>query len=152
MKDFSILIIKPEAIENKEKIIISLNKRGYKIILKKEFTNWRNTMAKIYKEFSSEEIETYIKGYDQHKFGDKFIILLLTHKKGNTLQRLKEEKGNFINYQKKKENSLRGEFGLPEKYNTKYRGITFVYCGVHCPENEEELELQLKMFDISLSE
>lgn len=148
MKDFSILIIKPEVIERKEEIVRSIEKKGYKILLKIEKSNWRNTAKIIYNEFSPEEIETYIKGYDKHKFGDKFLILVLNHKEDNTLNRLNKDKGNFIKYQTENEKTLRAEFGLSKEYNFQHENITFVYCGIHCPETEEELRYQVKLFSL----
>ncbi len=146
MKDFSILIIKPEVIKITEEIIKSINRRGYKIIFRIEKNNWRNTAKKIYNEFSPKQIKTYINGYDKHKFGDKFLILALKHQKGSTLKRLNEDKGNFIRYQTENEKTLRAEFGLPKKYNLQHQEITFVYCGIHCPQTEEELKYQIKLF------
>lgn len=148
MKDFSILIIKPEVIERIEEIVKSIEKRGYEILLKIEKENWRNTSKIIYNEFSQNQIETYIKGYDKYKFGDKFLILVLQHKENNTLERLKRDKGNFIKYQTEAEKTLRAEFGLPKEYNLQHQEITFVYCGIHCPETEEELKFQTKLFSL----
>ncbi len=148
MKDFSILIIKPEVIEKTEEIEESIKKRGYKIISKIEKDNWRNTAKIMYNEFSPKEIDIYIQGYDKHKFGDKFLILVLKHKEGNTLEILNKDKGNFIKYQTKDEKTLRAEFGLPKKYNLQHDNITFVYCGIHCPKNEEERKSQIKLFSL----
>lgn len=148
MDDFSILIIKPEVIEKKKKIIKSLKKRGYKILLEKEEDNWRNTAKVIYPEFSSKQIKTYIQGYNKYNFGNKFTILVLKHKKGDTLEKLKEEQGDFIKYQTQNEKTLRAEFGLPKEYNLQHEEITFVYCGIHCPENKEELKSHIKMFSL----
>ncbi len=148
MKDFSILIIKPEVIEKKEEIEKSIQKRGYEILMKIEKNNWRNTAKIIYNEFSPKEIETYIKGYNKHKFGDKFLILVLKHKEGDTLKRLNGDKGNFIKYQTEKEKTLRAEFGLPKDYNLQHENITFIYCGIHCPESKEELKSQVKLFSL----
>ena len=149
MKDFSILIIKPEVIDKTKNIEKSIDKRGYKILLKIEKNNWRNTAKIIYNEFSPKEIDTYINGYDKHKFGDKFFILVLRHKEGNTLNRLNKDKGNFIKYQIENEKTLRAEFGLQKEYNLQHEDITFVYCGIHCSETEEELKSQIKLFSLS---
>lgn len=139
-------MIKPEIINRKEEVIKSLLKRGYNIILEKVFENWRSFVKEIYTEFAEDEIAFYIKGYDEHKFGDNFTVLILSHNNGNTLHRLNNDKGDFISYQTKKEDTLRSEFGLPEKYNLKYKNIIFTYPGVHSPKDKKELIHHLNLF------
>ena len=144
-KSFSILIIKPESIKREKEIFLFLEKKGYNIIYKKESNNWKNVVKKINYKLSKNQFNTYIKGYYKYKFGYKFLILLLIHKESDTFNRLIKDKGNWQTYQNKKEDSLRGKFGLSKKYNLCCDGATIVYCGFHCPKNEEELKTCLEL-------
>ncbi len=148
MEDISLIIIKPEIIDRFSDIKKSLRKRGYKIIFQKKYNSWRKIAKKLYSEFSSEEIKTYIVGYDKHKFDDKFIMLIVTCEKGNTVEKLNKDKGNFIDYQSKNINTLRAEFGLPKRYNLQHGNISFTYCGFHCPQNQEELIRDLNILHL----
>lgn len=152
VKDFSILVVKPEIIGRKKDIVKSLVKRGYKVILEKKVGGWRNAAKKLYTEFLPEQIGVYLEGYDKYCFGDAFTVFVLKHKDGDTIRRLKKNEGDFIRYQTQDEKTLRAEFGLPENYNQTHGEITFVYCGFHCPKDENELKSQLELFAISMPE
>ncbi len=149
MEDVSLVIVKPEVIGKIESVKKSLGNKGYLILFEKSYSDWLSYARKIYSEFTAEEIQTYIDGYSKHSFGKEFIVLLVKSKKGNTLKRLNEDKGNFIRYQKQNDDSLRSEFGLSADYNLKHGNVTFVYCGIHCPESQKELDYQLNLFKLS---
>lgn len=76
MNDFSILLIKPEAVNYAKEIIKDLNDKGYNIIDKKNLNGYSNFAGKIYEILTSEQVEEYIKGYKVNNFGDDFIVLI----------------------------------------------------------------------------
>ena len=148
MKDISLVIVKPEIISRTEQVISSLRKRGYDILLQKAYTGWRELAKKIYTEFTPEQIKVYLSGYDKHNWNDDYMALIVSHKEGNTLKRLKQEQGNYVAYQTQKENTLRAEFGCLADKNLYFDDITFTYTGIHCSADEKELGLELKLLHL----
>ena len=152
MKDFSLLLIKPEALRKRKKIKEFLKQKNYKIIDELNFKNWTKIIRKIYFEFSKKELNNFIKDYKKSKWKNNFIIIIISHKKLKTIKKLKKDQGNFINYQSKKEDTLRSRFGLSKKYNSYFKNkkinTTFTYNGFHVPKSKKELEHHLKLFRI----
>ncbi len=155
MKNISLLLIKPEALKKTDQIKKFLIKRNYKIMLEENYKNWTTVMKKIYIEFPKEELNIFIQGYKKGLWKNKFKILILKNIGGNTIEKLKKDEGNFIKYQKNKENTLRAKFGLPKKYNKQFinknRNTIFTYNGFHCPKNKEELKHHLKLFNLEVT-
>ncbi len=149
MKDYSLLIIKPEIMSKKEKIFYSLKRRGYKTLFQREFNNWADFVKRVYKEFSAKQILEYLNEYTKNKWGYRFKVLLVSYKEGDTITRLRQDTGNFISYQNKKENTLRAEFGLPRGRNIICEGITFTYNGFHSIASEKELKEELDILGLS---
>ncbi len=150
MNDFSLLIIKPEILSRENEVIISLKKRGYEVLSKKHYKGWKEISKQIYTELSSEQINAYIEGYNKYGWGDEYVLLVIKHKDGETLQRLNKEKGNFIAYQTKKGDTLRREFGWSSEKNLYANGMTLTYPGVHCPADNKELNRDLKIFKVNI--
>lgn len=145
MKDYSILIIKPEVLDQYKKIVNSLQKRNYQIIKEEKRNDWQETAKKIYTEFNRGEINAYLSAYQKNKWSNNFIVVFLKHKNGSTIQRLKNEVGNFKSYQEQKEKTLRAEFGLLKEKNEIYVERIFTYNGFHAVADEKELKSNLTL-------
>ncbi len=150
MKDISLLVIKPEVARKQKKVVVSLKKRGYAILLQRKYDNWPRYARRIYTEFRKKELNCYLSKYIHKRWKNFFYVLLVHHKKENTVQRLKKEKGNYISYQSRNERTLRAEFGLSARENVMCGKITFVYCGIHCPAGKKEFLKELQLFKIKI--
>jgi len=156
MGDYSLLIIKPEILSTKKEVIASLARRGYSVLFEQEFDNWRE-FAHDYlpknkpTKYTKDEIDVFLEEYIKNQWGNKYAALIVQHKDGNTLNRLREEKGHFGNYQTKKEDTLRGEFGLGPETNVNFKNAHCVYNGIHTVDDEQALKEHLAFLNIALS-
>jgi hypothetical protein len=89
----------------------------------------------------------YLKGYKIHKLGHQFYVLVLTHKEGDTIKSLRADKGSWKSYSNEL-GTLRKMFGLSQEYDLFCDGAKLAYCGLHSPNGNEELEFQIKLFDL----
>ena len=147
MKDFSLIIIRPEIIERRQEVLKFLRAKGYEVLAKKHLSGWRNLARNIYTEFTHQQMSRYLEEFDKNKFSDDYIVVFLKHQAGNTIAKIKEDQGNFKNYQTEEEDTLRCKFGLPSKYNIEIDDVVFTFPGIHCPGNQEELEKHIKLLD-----
>lgn len=147
--DFSFVIVKPEAFNRKDEVLDSLARRGYTLTTPLLRTGWRNLIPFIYNEFTREELSTYIKGYDLGGWSDEFFIIFVKHPRGDTIRRLLRDKGHHRSYQDRPEKTLRAEFGQKKDTNALHGTITFVYCGIHCPD--AKLDRDALIHQLSLS-
>ncbi|MBS3127932.1 hypothetical protein J4410_02210 [Candidatus Woesearchaeota archaeon] len=151
MDDISLLLLKPEVVKKEKEIQQYLEKKGYTILRKKKFSSWVSFVKKKYGEFSNEEREVYLSGYQKNKWGTTFIVFVLQHRQGDTLSILRRDLGHFIGYQDTHEDSLRAKFGQGQKKNMIQGKITFAYNGFHCPQDEEELQEDFEILGMNLS-
>ena len=92
----------------------------------------------------------YLRGYGLYNLSDRFCVLVLSHKKGDTIKRLRIDKGSW-KYYPNEIGTMRKMFGLPPNYDLSCDGAKLVYCGLHSPNGNKELEFQLKLFKIDKS-
>ncbi|MBW2987164.1 hypothetical protein KY336_01315, partial [Candidatus Woesearchaeota archaeon] len=103
----------------------------------------------IYVEFTEEQKNAFVDAYLKSEFRTDFIAAIVTHKKGNTIERLKNDVGNFSAYQKRTNKTLRSEFGLPKEYNIVSQDLTAVFNGLHKINDVKDFYKHLLLFDIS---
>src|SRR3989338_7968611 len=148
MEDYSLLIVRPEAVHLHEEILTALEKRGYLILFKKHIDDWAAVATELYHEMSLRHMEAFLDYYEKNQWGNVFIAMVVRHKEGNTLEQLKKDVGSEKEYQHQKEESLRGIFGLSSSFNLSVEHLTFVYNGFHCPTTEKELQESLMTLGI----
>ena len=142
--DLSLLVIKPESIKSTCKIVQFIKKNNF-ILQKKILCNdWVSFARYIYTEFEEKELDVYLTAYKKYNFPSNFIVLILQHKNGNTINTLSSIKGHFLNYQINDKNSLRSKFGLNYTWNILCENRIFTLNGIHCVSTKDELLMTIK--------
>lgn len=149
--DISLLLIKPEVIGRIDEIIENLQNRGYSVLQRREIVGWQESIPRIYEQsLTPTKMQDYVMAYKQKSFPDKFVVIIVSHKEGHTIERLMGETGHPKDYQTRKDGSLRRLFGLPAEENVQGIQLTATFNGFHKVNNEKELEQHLKMFNMSV--
>lgn len=149
-QNISVLVIKPEANKLKKKIINELIKRNYLILFEKKLDNFLEYLPRIYGQDypNSKKIKTFVEAYKENIKDLSFFVLVVKHKKYNTISLLNNEIGHFINYQKEIGNSLRSLFGKSARFNYKKNGFVIVFNALHRANNIEDVQEHLDLFKI----
>ncbi|MBW3005156.1 hypothetical protein KY310_04975 [Candidatus Woesearchaeota archaeon] len=145
-QDISLIVIKPEIIEDKQDVLDALCSKGYVIVNTRQLRGWRGFIPQIYVEFTKDQNDFFARAYDIKGLGDEFFAVVVSHKDGNTIDRLVKDIGNFAAYQKREDESLRGRFGLPEEDNIGSSVLTVVFNGLHKANDAEDLYKHLTLF------
>jgi nucleoside diphosphate kinase len=152
--DISLLLVKPECITKRDKIEANISLRGYKILETFLLGNFSNKIRQIYRiqvngKGLQDDFVTFIgDAYDSSEFGNEFIVYLLSHNEGNTIERLIRDTGHRSNYQRVKENTLRGLFGYSEKYNLPYKENTLYFNGFHKTDSISDIAEHLNILEL----
>lgn len=148
MNDASLLLIKPEIIQNAAAVQEHIRRRTYVQIGYETQRGWRNVAREIYASvLHATRLESFVNAYDMNQFPDTFGLLVLKHPQGGTLQKLKAIQGGFNAYQKQTEDTLRAQFGLRAEHNIEVSSdFTVVFNAVHCPGTLEELKHHVSFF------
>lgn len=148
-KDFSILVVKPEVVESAGEILKYVEDRGYVVIKRLSLNKWIEFAEPIYNEFDSNDLAVYLLAYHSYSFPDHFVVIILTHKEGNTIEKLKSLQGHYLDYQRRDDPSLRAAFGLDRSFNVYSGDRIFTFSGIHCVTNEIELLSTLEYLQVS---
>ena len=147
-EDIGLLVIKPEAVKKRLRIIKSLSDMGYILLLEKELNNWLDVLDSVHPDIPASARKIYKSAYKKYKFGNKYIVLILRHRDGDTINKLIRDKGHYVEYINDSAHSLRGQFGESKKYHLVNGGTKLTFPGIHTSKDREELSRELKIFDI----
>ncbi len=142
--DISLLVIKPECLNILKRIILELKNRGYvikKIYKRNDFSNDVKTLYQ--KDFSEDILEQFSNAYRQGDFGNNYIILIVEHTLGNTINRLIKDVGTSRACLGEYDGSMRSMFGLNKKYARENSTFEVVFNGLHKIDSFEELNYQV---------
>ncbi len=109
------------------------------IYLKAYFYDYPKKYSRLFRE-----------AYKSSPFGERFYVLILKNKYKNSIESLKEDVGNYKHYQTRKENTLRGIYGLPESNNYKSGKFKMFFNGFHKVDNTEDFIKHLDILKISI--
>ncbi len=148
--DVSMLVIRPESIKRFEEVKLEIIKRGYKILKSYKLDNFSDKVSEMYSsDYPDKKVQDIFKtAYLHYDFGEFFGVLILRHKKGDTIKRLNLDIGHFKAYQNNKDDSLRCMFGFPTKYNYINKSCVIVFCGLHRTDSADDFIIHLGLFGI----